>query len=327
MKYKKIWICSLLCIVIICLAGCGKSGAKTEIGYEVRDHQGTMVKIPRKPERILTLSLYTDEMVMGLVPSSKLVAVSKFLDDPKESLVVEKAKRITQKVEDPTVEQILSWQPDVVVANTWTSMEKIAALRDLNIPVVVVGPGNSYRDIQDSIHLIAKSLAEEEKGTAVIAKMDELRDKVVERVEQIPDERRKSVVLLSVMRQYGGAGSAFDDMCHWAGVRNAATEAGVKNGQTLTKEMLVKSDPDMLLLPSYDDHGTFDTEAFIASYTEDPSLSSMKAIRDHALVFPRESYIYNSSQDFVFGIQELAYIAYGEDFSQPGDRHISFAEE
>ena len=188
-------------------------------------------------------------------------------------------------------------------------------------------PGNSYADIQGDIRLIAQSISEEEKGQQIIAKMDEIRDDIVKKVEKIPPEKRKSVTLLSVMRQYGGAGSAFDDMCRLTGVRNAIAEVGVKNGQVLTKELLVKSNPDYILLPSYDDKGTFDIDAFIASYLEDPSLASMRAIQNRALIFPRESYIYNSSQDFVFGMQELAYVVYGEEFAQEPNRHISFSGE
>ena len=206
-------------------------------------------------------------------------------------------------------------------------MEKVTALRELGFPVVVIGPGNSYADIQGDISLIAQSISEEEKGQQIIAKMDEIRDDIVKKVEKIPPEKRKSVTLLSVMRQYGGAGSAFDDMCRLTGVRNAIAEVGVKNGQVLTKELLVKSNPDYILLPSYDDKGTFDIDAFIASYLDDPSLASMRAIQNRALIFPRESYIYNSSQDFVFGMQELAYVVYGDEFAQEPNRHISFSGE
>ena len=108
---------------------------------------------------------------------------------------------------------------------------------------------------------------------------------------------------------------------------NASAAVGVRNGDPLTKELLVKSNPDILLLPSYDDKGAFDTQKFVNGYLEDPALGSMKAIRNRALFFPREGYIYNGSQDFVFGIQEIAFCAYGEAFRQEDGRHLSFAGE
>ena len=116
-------------------------------------------------------------------------------------------------------------------------------------------------------------------------------------------------------------------MCRHAGVTNGIAAGGIKNGQTLTKEMLVKINPDILLLPNYDDHGTYDSQAFIRDYLEDPSLQTITAIRNQACYYPRESYVYNASQDFVFGVQEIAYCAYGEAFRQEDNRHISFADK
>lgn len=322
------WVSLLLLLAV--LAGCGGPGtpsAGQNAGYTVTDAKNRHVKIPHKPERIVTLGLYTDEMVLGMVPTNKMAAVSHYLDDPKESVIVAKAKRIPNKVMDPTAEQILSWQPDLVIANGWTSEDKIRTLTDMGIPVVVCGAANSYEEIQDTLRLVAASIGEVEKGEMIRQQMDAIRDEIAAKVAKIPTEERKSVVLLSLMTNYGGAGSAFDNMCRHAGVVNASAAAGLKNGQILTKEMLVKSDPDFLLLPIFDDRGNFDTQKFIDGYLKDPSLQTMKAIRHQALVYPRESYIYNASQDFVFGIQELAYCAYGDAFKQDDNRHISFSGE
>ena len=319
-----------LLFLLAALAGCGGAGtpaAEKNAGYTVTDARNRQVKIPHKPEHIVTLGLYTDEMVLGMVPTSKMAAVSHYLDDPKESVLVEQARKIPNKVKDPTVEQILSWQLDLVIANVWTSEDKIQTLTDMGIPVVVCGSANSYEEIQETLRLVAESIGEVEKGAKIRQKMDAFRDEITAKVAKIPPEERKSVVLLSLMTSYGGAGSAFDDMCHHAGVVNASAAAGLQNGQKLTKELLVKSDPDFLLLPVFDDRGNFDTQKFIDGYLKDPSLQTMKAIRHRALVYPRESYIYNASQDFVFGIQELAYCAYGDTFKQEDNRHISFSGE
>jgi len=317
----------LFLAVLLLLAGCGRARQETAGGYEVRDVRGRLVRLAKKPQRVLTFSMYTDEIVLGLVPSDRLVAVNRFLEDPKESVVVEKARKIPEKVGQPTLEQILSWKPDVVFADPWASEEQLAVLEDMNLPVVVCGPSNSYEDIQNNIRLIAAVLEEKDRGEKDIGAMDEVRREIAAKVAKIPEDRRKSVALISVMTSYGGAGSAFDDMCRHAGVTNAVAAIGLKTGQPLTKELLVKSDPDLLLLPSFDDKGAFDTKQFIDGYLLDPSLQTMKAIRDRAFYFPRESYIYNGSQDFVFGIQELAFCAYGDEFRQEDNRHISFSGE
>ena len=319
-----------LLFAVLLTVSCGKppsqrSGDGEE--YSVTDAQGTTVQIPHKPKRILSLAIYTDEILLGVVPTNRLVAINRFLDAPKESVVVEKAKRVPEKVGNPTTEQIMGWRPDLVIANGWTAAEQLEALRALGLPVVVVGRGDSYEDIRACIRLIADSVGEPERGTKVLARMEETLQDISARVGRIPAEARKTVVLLSVMTSYGGIGSAFDDMCSRAGVVNGAAAVGLKNGQPLTKELIVKSNPDILLLPNYDDKGSFDTEAFIRDYLDDPALASVKAIQNRRLAYRRESYIYNGSQDFVFGVQELAFIAYGDEFRQEDNRHISFSGE
>ena len=116
-------------------------------------------------------------------------------------------------------------------------------------------------------------------------------------------------------------------MCKYAGVENGIATAGIKNGQVLTKEMLVKINPDVLLLSSYNNHGTYDVSKFNNEYLQDPSLQTITAIKTQNLKYPREGYTYNASQDVVYGVRELAYCAYGKEFMQDYDNHISVAPE
>ena len=94
----------------------------------------------------------------------------------------------------------------------------------------------------------------------------------------------------------------------------------------MTKEQLVQIDPDILFLPTYNDHGNYDVQKFRREYLDDPSLQTMKAIRTKAFAEPFEGYIYNCSQDFVFGVQEIAYRVYGDAFKQSEHEHLSAVE-
>ena len=67
-----------------------------------------------------------------------------------------------------------------------------------------------------------------------------------------------------------------------SGVINGVSAAGIKNGQQVTKEMLVKIDPDLLIMPVYNDHGNFDIKKYNQKFLEDPSLQTMRAIKKQA---------------------------------------------
>jgi len=314
--------------LLFLLAGCGGKAVNTageaeKTAYEVTDIQGTVTKMPAKPGRIITLSLGTDEIMLGLVEKDRMAAVNQLLDDPVNSNIVDLARDFSHKIGNPSVEEIAALQPDLVILPDWGDVAKAASLRDLGIKVVVCHGAKSLDEVKDNIRLLAQAAGEEERGRSLVEQMDEKLADIRQKTAQIPEQERKSVVLISVMSTYGGSGCTFDDACRLAGVVNGRAAAGLASGQPMSKEQLVRIDPDILFLPTYTNHGTFDVDAFRRSYLEDPSLQQMKAIRSQALKEPRESYIYNDSQDVVFGVQEIAYMAYGDSFSQPDGQHLT----
>lgn len=320
-------LCSIFIFLLCC--GCGKNGESqlSQDAYEVMDSQGTVVKIPHKPNKILTLSMHTDIIALGMVTTDKMVGVNALLDDPYSSNIVEKAKKIPVKIKDPSPEQVFALKPDLIIASGWTPADTVSSLRELGFPVIVTPEVATLADTQATIKLIAQALKEEEKGDLILAKMKEELADIQAKVEQIPENQRKKIVLISLMTTYGGSGCTFDAMCNYAGVINGVAAAGIKNGQVLTKEMIVGINPDIFLMPSYQDHGTYDVGEFNQEYLNDPSLQTVTAIKNNGLRYPREGYIYNASQDFVYGVKEIAYAVYGDAFAQPANQHISFSGE
>ena len=321
----------VMVLMMFMLLGCGKENDKKnsaqESAYQIVDSRGTVVEMPGKPKRIVTLANSTDGIILGLLPTENLVGISALLDDPVSSNIVKKAQKIPQKIKNPSAEQIFSLQPDLVIVPDWGKAEVVDSLRDLGLKVIVCKGPRSVAEVRETTMLLAKAVGEEKKGRELIAKMDNKLQEIKDKVDGIPIEKRKKVVLISLMASYGGIGCSFDDMCNYAGVINGVAAAGVKNGQSLGKERLVEINPDILIMPVYNNHGTFDVESFRKEFLEDPSLQTLSAIKEKKLYMPREGYIYNSSQDIVYGIQEIAFAAYGDAFSQPADCHLSVSGE
>ena len=91
---------------------------------------------------------------------------------------------------------------------------------------------------------------------------------------------------------------------------------------------MVESNPDIIFLPTYNNHGKYDIEKFRSQWLDDPALQTIGAIRDRRLEEPFEGYIYNCSQDFVFAVQEIAWRATGDDrLGQSTKEHLSVVGE
>lgn len=315
-------LATLICAIMMFISGCGQNAAveTSKEAYTITDDSGTKVAFKGEPKKILTLAMGLDSIALGLNPNNNLVGINSLADDPASSNIVEYGKKIKTKIKNPTAEEILALQPDVVFINDWGKPEIVHNLRDLGIKVVVVKGAKSVADVKDNIHLMAETLQQKGRGELLIAQMDERLEIIKEKLLSVPKDKRKKVVLVSLMTSYGGIGCSFDDMCKYAGVENGLATVGLHNGQQLTKEMLVKIDPDVLIMPVYNDHGKFDIKKYNDEFLNDPSLQTMKAIKNKQLFYPHESYIYNTSQDIVFGVQEIARAAYGDELFAITDR-------
>ena len=315
----------LLCMLCVLLTACSipKAAEEKPAAYTVTDIEGTVVDFPAPPQRIVTLSMSTDETMLGLIEPQRMAAVNGLLDDPVSSNVTALVKDIPQRIGSPTVEEIMALQPDLVVVPDWGDLTIVPSLREAGLKVIVCKGARNLAEIRETVTLFAAAVGEPERGQKLLAMMDEKLAEIEAKVEKIPQAERKRVVLISLMGGYGGLGSSFDEACRYAGVINGRAELGIRDFQVMTKEQLVQIDPDILFLPTYNDRGKYDVDAFRRDYLGDPSLQTMKAIRSKAFAEPFEGYIYNCSQDFVFGVQEIAYRVYGDAFKQGEDEHLS----
>ena len=327
---------SLLIIFVLLLfltTSCGgeknveETSANFSTSYAVTDITGRTIHFDAPPQRIVTLSATLDQIVLSVVPPERLVAVDSSMKDPINSNMVELASKIPQTIEQPSVESIVALQPDVVLIADWQYMELADPLRDVGLRVVIGRGPHDLAEVKDLVRLMTEAIGEKRRGEILLRKMDEKLAEIKAKVDAIPQEKRKSVVFLSLMPTYGGKGSSFDDACHYAGVINGVSAYGLRNGQEVTKEIILSIDPDVLFLPDYPWKGQEWLDAYIRSYTEDPALQTLKALKNHSLVSPRSSFLYNCSQDFVYGVQEITYRVYGDEFYLPADAHISAVDE
>lgn len=321
---KKIFCLLLLLLLLVTGCGQGSGGKDAAAGgsYTVTDEHGTVTTFKQAPQKVLTLALSSDGIIMGLGMEDKLVAVNYLADDQVSSNLVEQAKKIQHKIKNPSAEEVLALKPDVVFAYDWSDMNRVENLRNLGMNVIVLKGPATIEDIRRNVRTVAKAMHADSKGEELVKLMDSRLAQVKQQVAALNLQQPKKIVLVSLMSSYGGKGCIFDDMCKEAGVINGVSAAGIKNGQQITKEMLVKIDPDLLIMPVYNDHGNFDIKKYNQEFLEDPSLQTMHAIKNKQLFYPNEGYIYNCSQDVVFGVQEIAHAAYGEAFAMQGAQHL-----
>ena len=132
------------------------------------DDEGATVAIPARPERIVSLTPATTEILFAVGAGPRVVATTDFDDYPPEAIPLPDVASF-QGVD---VEKIVGLEADLVVAggNGFNSPDALAKLRDLGVPVLVVYAPDVATVLHD-VELVATAAGEPAAGAALAARM------------------------------------------------------------------------------------------------------------------------------------------------------------
>lgn len=314
---KKILLC-LLTIIVFCLllvsAGCGRKRMAKEpaqLLYSVTDATGHKLDFTGKPQRIVSLSISTDEILLDLVPTARIVALTKYVDDAGISNVVERAQEVKGRVRDTNPESILAMQPDLVILPDFTSRDTIQSLREMQLAVYVYATPYDLAGIRACIKELGRVVGEETNAQALLARMDEKLASVKAKLGTIPLEKQKRVVFMSEKGAYYSPRHSFNDICAHAQVRNALAELNFTKPVTVAQEEIVRLNPDAFVLSGWINKDEQEPAAVAHNLRHDASFSSVKAVQDNAIYTLPAKHLLSLSQYVVEASADLAAAVYG----------------
>ena len=306
---------SAFALMVFLLAGCcGQSGfgpvqkGKTYFAF------GGGLK-PAHPQRIVSMNIRSDEILLALVSPERIVALSRNADDDGISNITETAKQIPLRI-TLNPEQIIYMKPDLVLATESQPRELVQTLRDAGIAVHVHRTPHTLLEAQRVIHETADAVGESAKGGALIGNMNEALAPVLQAVSNISPQKRKRVVRFTILGGSGGKGTSFDEVCRLAGVINGASAVGVMNGQQLSKEQIIRFDPEVILLPTWGYTTKTNMEDYAADILNDPALQQVTAIKNRRLVVIQDRHMLTTSQYMAECIKDVFEAAYPEGIIQ-----------
>ena len=312
MRIQKIVRAAAAFFLLMSAAGCGIPENERETvteGRVVTDDRGNRVVVPNVPQRIVSLDLASDEIILDMVPPERVAAVSFWSVSDGISTVAEAARKVPNQIRYYNSEEILSCRPDLVIAPDWTSADLIRTLKDLGVTVYISRSSLSVENVKVAVREIADALGEPVRGQEILAEMDRDLALAAERKAKIPESERKNVVLYSHLRGYIGKGSLFDDLCHYAGVTNGAALIGMGANDPLPEEGLVLMNPDIILIPTWT-YGNVSPEKIRNELLTDPAMQPIRAVQNRAFRQVPDKYMYSASPAMtkaILGIQEAAY--------------------
>ena len=193
------------------------------------------------PQRIMSLSLCTDQLLLQLVPKERITSVTYLSRSSEYSYLSAEAEAVP--INYGNSEEVLSERPDLVLAGTFAAAATRMLLKRVGISLVEVPPAESFDQIRANTRLVAHVVGAEEKGEALIAEMDAT---LAELVRTAP-ARRIVVAGWDGVGNVPAKGTLFDAILKAAGGENVADRLSSFNGYTAVDlEQLAAVQPDIL---------------------------------------------------------------------------------
>ena len=210
------------------------------------DDEGTVLTIPARPERIVSLTPAVTETLFSLGAGDRLVANSDFDDYPVQVIALPHVASFT----GVDVEKVVGMKPDLVIAggNGFNPPEAVAKLRAVGIPVLVVY-ADSVDGILRDIELVGSAAGAGSASTALTAWMRGRIDAIGAAVKsgQIARAPRVFYELDATKDIYGPAPASFlASMIALAGGDPVTT--GDPAVFAIPLEKLVAADPQVIVL-------------------------------------------------------------------------------
>jgi iron complex transport system substrate-binding protein len=263
----------------------------------VVDGEGNTVTIPSRPERIVSLTPATTEILFAVGAGPRVVATTDFDDYPPEAVPLPDVATF-QGVD---VERIVGLEADLVIAGGrgFNPPEALDRLRTLGIPVVVVYAPDVATVVRD-VELVATAAGEAAAGTALAAKMQAEIDSIVAAVAAGGAPRpRVFYEVDATVDIFGPADDSFlAEMVYLAGGDPITT--GSPTVWQIPLEVLVAADPEVIVLGSAAWGVTAEQVAARAGW------SAMTAVKAGAIRPVDDILVTRPGPRLVEGLRELA---------------------
>ena len=201
------------------------------------------LQVADKPQRIVSINLCTDQILIDLVPRARIAALSFLARDPSVSAIADEVGDL--RLTHGGAEDVLSLRPDLILAGSYTTPATVALLKRLGKRVVIVPLANDLNAIARVVRMIALAVHEKARGEELVARF---KARIAALHQRRTGGPRPSVIFYQVSSLAAGAGGLAQAAIEAAGLRNLAADKSLGAGGYLPLETLLTSPPDMIML-------------------------------------------------------------------------------
>lgn len=269
------------------------------------DGLGTEVTIAAPPERIVSLSLGVDEVLLPLLGPDRFAAVTALSQDPGISNVAVIANQVENTVVSAQdTEQIIALEPDIVFVATFTAPEVMQQLRDAGLTVFATDYSVGLDAIRGNIRLLGQVVGDEDGAETLIADM-EADIEAVQAAVGAP-EMPVRALFLTPGNYTSGVNSTIDDVITAAGGVDVAAAAGMDQYAAVSDEFIIEQDPDVILLSGWTPYDP----GFVETFLQAAAYADLSAVQNGRVYVANDAHLSTVSQYVSAAVEDVAAYLY-----------------
>ena len=194
------------------------------------------------PTRIVSLNQCLDAILVELVPTERIAAISHYSRDPVRSPIATLAQSLPITYE--SAEEIVALRPDLVLASRHSAIPTRNALRRVGIHYELFDVSLSVNESLAQIRRIAALVHNAAAGEALVGRIE----RAIEAARLPPGAPRLTAAVYESGGNTAGAHTVTNDLMQIVGLDNLAARYGIKTHQPMQLELLLAAPPDLLLV-------------------------------------------------------------------------------
>ncbi len=230
-------------------------------------------------ERVISLAPSITEIIYGINGQDNLIGVTIFCNYPEDA----KSKTKIGGYVTPSIEKIISLNPDLVFAHDLTDPDDIKLLQDANITTIIINISSNIEGIYYNMRTIAKYLGKDSEGENLINNMKERIEKIKKVKSELIFSSPKMAQIVEADPLWVSGGNTFiDNIITTVGGINVYSD--IYRWQPVSVETLITRDPDIIIASS----------GYMGEYNyilNNPNFKTLKAVKNND--------VYNINEDII----------------------------
>jgi iron complex transport system substrate-binding protein len=193
----------------------------------------------QSPQRIVSLNLCTDQLLMALVAPARIASITWLSRSEGDPSLLPMVRRLP--VNHGSAEEVLALRPDLVVAGRFTTGTTRALLRKVGVPLLEVDSASDWQGVRRITREVAAAVGEAARGEELLQQMDATLAELARRRPVIP---LRAIGWSGAGDDVPGRDTMFNTILEAAGAINLGARAGAGS---FDLEQVLHAAPQVLL--------------------------------------------------------------------------------